>query len=171
MAGSKIPHCRSIWYGPGRAGQLRIPDEPRRRMARHVELGDHADAAIARVRDHLAHLILRVVLAVGAHLLQLRKALALDAEALVIGKVPVEDVQLHGRHAVERALHVRDGIQWRATSSISPRQGKRGWSSMVTAGTPNPPAVQIDQLQEGLHAAHHAQRIGSVQPRAHARSP
>jgi len=29
--------------------------------------------------------------------------------------------------------------------------------------------IQIDQLQEGLHAAQHAQRIGSVQAGAHGR--
>ena len=63
------------------------------------------------VRDHVAHLLLRVVLAVGAHLLQLGIPLALDAEALVFAEVPVEDVHLHRGHAVDVALDHVDRLE------------------------------------------------------------
>ena len=42
--------------GPGRARQLRHADQPARGVARDIELGDHADAAIARVLHHFADL-------------------------------------------------------------------------------------------------------------------
>ena len=81
-----------------------MTDEPARAVTGYVKLGHDANAAIARVRDDLFDLFLRVVVAVGAELVQLRKLLALDAEALVFREVPVKDVHLHGRHRVEIAL-------------------------------------------------------------------
>src|SRR5579871_3470938 len=68
---------------PRAARQLRVSDEPTRGVSRHVEFGYHADAAIARVSDHVANLILRVIVAIGTELVQFWKALALDPESLV----------------------------------------------------------------------------------------
>ncbi len=76
----------------GAAGERRVSDEPTSGMAGHVEFRNHADAAVARVGDHVADLVLRVVVAVRALLLQLWIALAFNAEALVVREMPVEDV-------------------------------------------------------------------------------
>ena len=71
-----------IW--PRRAGQVGIADKPGSAVSGHVELWDHADAALTRVGDHIAHFALRVIQPVGSHFVQLGKFLALDAEALVL---------------------------------------------------------------------------------------
>ena len=73
-------------------------------MAGHLELRNDADAAIAGVAHQFARVVLRVEEAVGALGGQFGKELALDAKALVVDKVPVEDVQLHGSHGVDVAL-------------------------------------------------------------------
>ena len=89
---------------PRRTSQLRVADEPTRRVARHVELGHDAYAALARVGDYLARLRLRVEEAVGAEACETRKFFALDAEALIFREVPVKDVELDGGHRVEVAF-------------------------------------------------------------------
>src|SRR5690348_7390683 len=71
-----------VWAG--RAGQLRISDQPASRVAGDIELGDHADAAVAGVGDHVAYLVLRVVESIGAEFMQLGEALAFDAETLIV---------------------------------------------------------------------------------------
>ncbi len=78
-------------------------------MAGNVELRDHANAAIVRVGDEVADFILRVEHSVRSHAGELGELLALGAEALIVGKMPVEDVHLHGGHAVEIALEHVDG--------------------------------------------------------------
>jgi hypothetical protein len=78
-------------------------------VARDIEFGNHANTSILRIRDHFANLFLRVIKAVGTELLQLGKPLALDAEALVVGEMPMEDVQLYRGHAVEIAQDHLDG--------------------------------------------------------------
>ena len=60
--------------------------------------------AIARVCDDVPHLVLRVEMAVGTELLQVREALAFDAKALIVGKMPVQHVELHRGHGVQIAL-------------------------------------------------------------------
>ena len=89
---------------PGRAGQVGIADKPGGTVARHIEFGSHANASIARVGDHIAHFALRVIQPVGAHLVQLGKFFALDAEALVFRQMPVKNIELHRRHAIKVAL-------------------------------------------------------------------
>jgi len=83
------------------AGQLRMSHEPRGTVPGHIEFRHVANAAIARVGNHLADLFLRVVQAVRAQSMQLWKLFALDAEALVFREVPVEDVHLHGFHSIK----------------------------------------------------------------------
>ena len=68
----------------GSAGQIRIADKPGGAVSRHVEFRDHANAALARIRDHVADLVLRVVEAIRAHFMQLGEFLALNAEALIL---------------------------------------------------------------------------------------
>src|ERR1019366_3729136 len=91
------------------AGKLGISDEPRPAVAGDVELGHHADAAIMRVCNEVANLVLRVKHPVGAHSRKLGKDLALDTETLVVGKMPVQDIHLHCSHAVEVAL---EHVDW-----------------------------------------------------------
>ena len=50
------------------------------------------------------HFVLRVEMPVGAELLKLREALAFDAKALIVGKMPVQHVELHRGHCVQVAL-------------------------------------------------------------------
>ncbi len=57
--------------------------QPARAVTGNIKLRHDANAAIASVSDDLSHLFLRVVVAVGAKLMQFRKLLALDAKSLV----------------------------------------------------------------------------------------
>src|SRR2546427_9951237 len=94
---------RSLWIDlvrTGVAGQFWISDKPRPTVAGRIELREDADAAIVRVGHKVAELALRIIHAIGSHLVQLRKALALDAKALVIGEVQVQNVQLYRRHPI-----------------------------------------------------------------------
>src|SRR5205085_440077 len=68
---------------PRRAAEFGVADEPTRAVARHVELGHDAYAALARVGDYLARLRLRVEESVGAEARETRKIFTLDAEALI----------------------------------------------------------------------------------------
>src|SRR5260370_36985787 len=73
-------------------------------MARDIEFREHAYAAIMRVGNEVSNLCLSVIQTVGSHFVQLRKAFALDPKALVVGKVPVQNIHLHRRHSVQVAL-------------------------------------------------------------------
>src|SRR5262249_1681760 len=93
----------------GIVAQLGVGGEDRPRMARHLDLGYHRDAALLRVLDQGAQLALGVEAAVraaveggtrrrradhglrapGADLGQPRQAVDLDAPALVLGEVQV----------------------------------------------------------------------------------
>ena len=70
--------------GPRRAGIPGIPDEPRGRVARHVELRHYPDAPVAGVGDDLANLLLGIKETVGALALETGKAAALHPESLVL---------------------------------------------------------------------------------------
>ena len=135
-------------------------------MAGHVEFGDDADAAVARVGDDLADLVLRVEIAVGAHLLQLRKSLAFDAEALIVGEVPVEYVELHGGHGVEIALDhghghpVAGDIELKAAPGEARhvRDGHGRYDVAARAG--------LYELKKCLEAMQDAERIERFEPGA-----
>ena len=72
-------------------------------MAGHLDLGHDGDEAILRERDHLARGGLRVRAAGGARG-QLGMRADREAEALVVGQVPVEDVEPVEREEVDVAL-------------------------------------------------------------------
>lgn len=94
-------------------------------MARDLDLGDYRNETLGGILHHVAHLILREETAVGlavltlvaaygrrladaAHLGQAGIFLNLDTPALVLGKVPVETVDLvHGEY-VDHVLHLVD---------------------------------------------------------------
>lgn len=74
-------------------------------MAGHIELRHNADATIPGVRDDVADLGLGVVFAIGPPPLQQRIPFAFDAKSLVVGQVPVEDIQLYRGHAIKGSFH------------------------------------------------------------------
>ncbi len=97
------------FVGAFSAGQLRMSHEPRGAVPGHIKFRHDADAAIARIGNHVTNLILRVIQAVRSQLVEFRKFPALDAEALVFRKVPVEDVHFHDFHAVKVSLDDLEG--------------------------------------------------------------
>ena len=144
---------------PGRTGKLRIAQQPTGGVAGNIELGHHANAAVARVRDHIANLLLRVVKTIGAELLQLRKTLALDAKTLVVGEVPMEDVQLHGRHAVQIALDHFDGHPVPRDIQMQAAPGKARMILNVDNRRFEAFRDRDKQLSKCFQASQHAQRI------------
>src|SRR5207245_10928946 len=72
-------------------------------VSRHIELCHHANAVFSRVSYQIPDFVLCIEQSVRAHLMQLSKVLALDPEALIFGKMPVQDVQLHCCHSVQVA--------------------------------------------------------------------
>src|SRR5215469_981364 len=130
---------------PGDATQTRITWKPACRVSGHVEFGYDADAAIPRVGDDFLHLGLCVKHAVGAVLLEPRIFFAFHPKALVVGKVPVKDVQFDRCKSVDRSfdfirrkevagnierqtapgktrlianVDVRDGESWKRTGAV-----------------------------------------------------
>ncbi len=86
------------------AGKLRVGDEPGGAVARHLKLRHDPNTACAGIADNLGGVLLGVEETIRSHGCELWEELALDAEALVLGKVPVEDIELDCGHAVERAF-------------------------------------------------------------------
>ena len=72
-------------------------------MTGDVEFWNYADTAVAGISNEFANFRLCVKEAVGGFALQLGELLALHAEALVVGEVPVEDVEVNGFHSVNGA--------------------------------------------------------------------
>src|SRR4051794_962989 len=94
----------------GSTGEFRVSDQPCSAMARHVDLGNDADSAVPSVCHNAPDIVLSVVFSVlGSKLVEFRKNFAFNAEALVIGQMPVEDVELHGFHRVEGSENDRHG--------------------------------------------------------------
>src|SRR3954463_7656295 len=67
----------------GGAAELRVSYQPARAMAGNIKLGHNPNAAVARVSNDLAHLVLGVEETVRSERMKLGKLLALDAKALV----------------------------------------------------------------------------------------
>ena len=105
-------------YGDGveaRQRQLRIRDDGRVHVARHVDLGNDDDVAARRVLDELRVVMLRIeatrTAAHGARAADLREPrprLDLDPPALVVGEVEVQAVEAEAGDDVDEALHVLD---------------------------------------------------------------
>ena len=135
-------------------------------MAGDVELRDHADAAGGCVGHHFAHLVLRIVIAVRPGLLQLGIELALGAEALVVGKVPVKYVELHGGHGVEIALDHREGQKMARAIEHQSAPGEARLVGDVGRGRLEAPGSGLDQLQKGLQPVQRAGHRGRLEVRA-----
>src|SRR5579872_3209582 len=99
---------------PGRAGQIGVSDEPRTGMSRHVELRHNTDAALARIGDNFARLLLRVEQAVRAQPREFGESTTLDAETLVFRQMPVKNVQFNSGHAIDGAP---DNLDWNEVAS------------------------------------------------------
>ena len=149
--------------GAGATGKVGIADEPGAGVSGHVELGDDADATGVGVGDDVADLILGVEEAVGAESGEAGKELAFDAEALVLGEVPVEDVELDGSHSVEIALDDFDGDEVAAGVDVEPAPTEAGGVFDVDGGEEGVGAVGLDELLEGGEAAHGSDGGGGVE--------
>ena len=90
---------------PRPAGEVGISHEPRRAVTWHIEFRHNANPAIARILDHIPQLLLRVVQAIRAFLIKFWKPPALDPEALIIGKVPVQHIHLYRSHSIDVSLN------------------------------------------------------------------
>ena len=141
-------------------------------MARNVEFGDDADAAFARVLQHFAHLCLRIEIAVGPGLLELRKELAFHAEALVVGEMPVKHVELYRCHGVQVAQHHfhRHPMAGDVQHQTAPREA---WAIFDVNRWYDESAESIragsDQLDEGRQAALDSGHVRGREARAVAR--
>ena len=87
-----------IW--PRRARQFGITHEPGSAMPRHIKLWHDANAAFLCISDQIPDFVLGVEQPIRAHLMQFRKFLTFNPEALIFGKMPVQYVQLHCGHSV-----------------------------------------------------------------------
>ncbi len=141
---------------PRRAGVGGITREPRGRMARHVELRHHPDPAVAGVGHDLADLLLGIEEPVGALLLEQRETPALHPEALVLGEVPVEDVELDRGHSVELPLDRLGRLPVPADVDQETAPGEAGPVGDADGGNPPPGRVALHQLEHGLEAAERA---------------
>src|SRR6266446_4266737 len=145
-----------VW--PGSARQLWMANKPRRTVARHVEFRHYTNAAVARIRNQVANLVLRVVQPVRTQSVQLGKFLALDAEALIFRKMPMENVHLRRFKAVQIALEYIERNKVAAYVDHQPTPGKA--RLVMNDERRSGEAVRRDfhQLQKCLQPVHGAQR-------------
>src|SRR5579864_2773490 len=148
---------------PWGAGEVGIADKPGCAVTRHIEFRNYANAAVTRVVDHVADLVLGVVQAVRTQFVQLGKALAFDTEALIVGKVPVKNVQLDRGHSVEIAL---DHVEWHEMAAgVDHQTAPRKARLVLNRDCGNGEALRrdLDELQESLQPAHDAEGRGRAQ--------
>ena len=140
-------------------------DDPAGGVARDVELGHDPDAALGRVGDDHAHLRLREKVAVRAQLLEFGMGQALDPEALVVGQVQVQDVQLHDRHGVEIALDHLHRLPVPGDVDHEAAPGEARPVGDHDRGQIPARAVPARELQQGLEAVEDAERRRGAQGR------
>ena len=148
--------------GGGAAGERRIGDQPGGAVAGHLKLRHDADAAVVRVGDDLARLLLRVEEAVGALRCERGESEALHPEALVFGEVPVEDVHLDGGHGIEGALDDVDGFEVSAAIDHESAPGEARLVDDRDGGDDVVLVIRLYELQQRLqavHGAYHGSRV------------
>ncbi len=138
-------------------GQSRIGNEPTCRMARDVELGHDPDAAIRSVGDDVPDLVLGIIKSIRTEPMQAGKDLALKAKALVIGQVPVEDVQFDSGHPVQVSLDDIHGHEVAGGINEEPPPGESGLIIDLKAGNEIALAVGVHELKDGLKAMEDAE--------------
>src|SRR5438552_12404714 len=87
-----------------RTAQLGITNQPTGAMTGYVKLGNDTDGALAGVTDKLPYLVLAVIESIRSHLMKLRKFFALNAKSLILGQMPMQNIELDRRHRIEVAL-------------------------------------------------------------------
>ncbi|MNV36201.1 hypothetical protein D3C71_1276700 [compost metagenome] len=75
-------------------------------MTRHVDFRHHANTTRGGVAHHVAHLFWGVEQPVAGELRQFRVALRGKPPALIVRQMPVQDVELRRRHAIDLAFDV-----------------------------------------------------------------
>ncbi len=90
-----------------RAAKLGKRGKNRRNVPRQVDFGNDLHAARSGERDRVANLVLRIVCAAG--FVEPGKRFALDAPALVIRKMPMQNVQFGARDLFDDPLDLRNG--------------------------------------------------------------
>ena len=93
---------------------------------------------------------------------ELGKFLALDAESLVVGKMPVQDVHLHRGHAVEVALEHVDRNEVAADVDQQCRAREARLIFDGDGGHGKSSGRDLHELKKSLQTAQHAQRVGAV---------
>ncbi len=111
-----------------------------------------------RVGNEVANFFLRVKHPLRSRLRQLGKLLALRAETLVIGKMPVQHVHLHRCHTVDVALQHVDGNEVPAhiDQQAPPRKARLIFDGDRRRGKSR--GSNLHQLQKCLQAAQNAER-------------
>src|ERR1700745_2871641 len=135
-------------------------------MAGRVELCNNADAAIMRIRDEVTDLRLCIVVDFRSHARQFGKHLALDAKPLIVGKVPVQNVHLHRRHAIEIAL---EHIERNEMPTNIDQQATPGKTRLILdrdGGCGKSTRSDRHQLQKSLQAMKSTKGCGSRKLRA-----
>ncbi len=84
------------------------------------------------------------------------EALAFSAEALVVAQVPVEDVELHQRHAVEVALDDVDGLKVAAYVDHEAAPAETRLVVDDRSGDDRFAVTEGSQLEQGFEAVHDA---------------
>jgi hypothetical protein len=102
--------------------------------------------------------------------MQLGEAPALDAEALVVGQVPVKDVELDEFHAVQNALDHLEGHEMARRIEQQAAVAEAGLILDVHGAHGEALAPRFHKLREGGHAAQRAHPAGGPQPRAAGRA-
>src|SRR5215467_8392727 len=119
-------------------------------VAGHLQFGHHPDSAVARISNHIADFLLRVIRSAGTHFVQFGKFPALEAEPLVVGKVPVKNVHFHSFHAVQVAANDFDGCEVARRVDQETTPGETRSVINCYSGRPEAFARNVDELQESL---------------------
>ena len=96
-------------------------------------------------------------------MLQLGELLALDAESLVVGEMPVEDIQFDRRHAVEVAPQNLERNEVAANVKHQSPPGKARLVFNRERGNGESIGSDVDELQKRLQSAHRAKGGGCIQ--------
>ena len=150
-------------------GQPRVGRNPAGGVAGHVKLGQHPDAARRRVSNDVPHLLLGVIAVGAAHLVQARQHLAFHPEALVVGEVPVQHVQLHRRHAIDVSFDDSHRQEVPRGVHQQPAPGKPRLVPNVHFGQVALPLFRDGQLLQRGQGPQHPQAGGRVDAHAHGR--